>query len=38
VYRLRRIHALTGRDPAAVDDLLLLALGLRLHDSVPPLT
>ena len=35
VYRLRRIRALTGRDPAAVDDLLLLALGLRLYDSAP---
>lgn len=37
VYRLRRIHALTGRDPAVVDDLLLLALGLRLHDTTAPL-
>jgi hypothetical protein len=37
VYRLRRIHALTRRDPSVVDDLLLLALGLRLYDSAPPL-
>jgi hypothetical protein len=36
VYRLRRIHALTQRDPSVVDDLLLLALGLRLFDSAPP--
>jgi hypothetical protein len=36
VYRLRRIHALTRRDPSTVDDLLLLALGLRLFDSAPP--
>ncbi|WP_406643180.1 helix-turn-helix domain-containing protein [Amycolatopsis sp. WGS_07] len=33
VYRLRRIHALTRRDPLQVDDLLLLSLGLRLYDS-----
>ncbi|GGV28889.1 hypothetical protein GCM10010182_59830 [Actinomadura cremea] len=37
VYRLRRIHALTGMDPFVVDGLLVLALGLRLHDSAPPL-
>ncbi len=36
VYRLRRIRDLTGRDPSTVDDLLLLALGLRLLDSAPP--
>ncbi|MEV6228094.1 helix-turn-helix domain-containing protein [Saccharopolyspora shandongensis] len=36
VYRLRRIHALTRRDPSTTDDLLLLALGLRLFDSAPP--
>lgn len=29
-YRLHRIHALTGRDPANPDDLLLLVLGLKL--------
>ncbi len=33
VYRLRRIHTLTRRDPLQVDDLLLLSLGLRLYDS-----
>ncbi|WP_157183267.1 PucR family transcriptional regulator [Sciscionella marina] len=33
VYRLRRIHALTRRDPMATDDLLLLSLGIRLFDS-----
>lgn len=37
VYRLRRIRTLTRRDPMAVDDLLLLALGVRLLDSAPPL-
>jgi sugar diacid utilization regulator len=37
VYRLRRIHSLTRRDPSVVDDLLLLTLGLRLYDSAPPL-
>ncbi|MFE4719227.1 PucR family transcriptional regulator, partial [Streptomyces sp. NPDC056728] len=37
VYRLRRIHTLTHRDPMTVDDLLLLALGVRLWDSAPPL-
>jgi sugar diacid utilization regulator len=37
VYRLRRIHTLTRRDPSAVDDLLLLTLGLRLFDSAPPM-
>lgn len=37
VYRLRRIHTLTGWNPSDVDDLLLLTLGLRLHDSSPPL-
>ncbi|MEN0136882.1 MAG: helix-turn-helix domain-containing protein [Rhodococcus sp. (in: high G+C Gram-positive bacteria)] len=36
VYRLRRIHSLTRRDPSSVDDLLLLTLGLRLFDSAPP--
>lgn len=36
VYRLRRIRELTGRDPNHSDDLLLLAIGLRLLDSVPP--
>ncbi|MEV4644332.1 helix-turn-helix domain-containing protein [Saccharopolyspora sp. NPDC049357] len=36
VYRLRRIHALTRRDPSTTDGLLLLALGLRLFDSAPP--
>ncbi len=35
VYRLRRIRDLTHRDPAVSDDLLLLALGLRLFDSAP---
>lgn len=37
VYRLRRIRELTGRDTGTVDDLLLLALGLRLYDLAPPL-
>ncbi|MEU1301268.1 MULTISPECIES: PucR family transcriptional regulator [Streptomyces] len=37
VYRLRRIRALTRRDPMTVDDLLLLALGVRLLDSAPSL-
>ncbi|WP_406151561.1 PucR family transcriptional regulator [Streptomyces sp. NBC_01012] len=37
VYRLRRIRTLTHRDPMAVDDLLLLALGVRLWDTAPPL-
>jgi DNA-binding PucR family transcriptional regulator len=32
VYRLKRIKELTGRDPHDPDDLLLLALGLRLWD------
>ncbi len=36
VYRLRRIRDLNGRDPSAVDDILLLAPGLRLLDSAPP--
>ncbi len=35
VYRLRRIHEISHRDPAVSDDLLLLALGLRLLDSAP---
>ena len=30
VYRLRRIRDLTGRDPHAPEDLLLLYLGLKL--------
>lgn len=33
VYRLRRIHTLTHRDPMKADDLMLLSLGLRLYDS-----
>ncbi|GLY70607.1 PucR family transcriptional regulator [Amycolatopsis taiwanensis] len=36
VYRLRRIHTLTHRDPMKVDDLMLLSLGLRLYDSGRP--
>jgi sugar diacid utilization regulator len=32
VYRLRRIHELTGRDPNDVDDLLVLWLGLKTLD------
>jgi sugar diacid utilization regulator len=32
VYRLRRIHELTGRDPHEVDDLLVLWLGLKTLD------
>jgi DNA-binding PucR family transcriptional regulator len=32
VYRLRRIHELTGRDPHDVDDLLVLWLGLKTLD------
>ena len=35
VYRLRRIRELTGRDPHAPDDLLLLHLGLKLIDLTP---
>jgi DNA-binding PucR family transcriptional regulator len=31
VYRLRRIRELSGRDPHDVDDLIVLALGLRGH-------
>jgi DNA-binding PucR family transcriptional regulator len=30
VYRLRRVHELTGRDPCDPDDLLLLVLGLKV--------
>ncbi|MEV4734643.1 helix-turn-helix domain-containing protein [Saccharopolyspora sp. NPDC049426] len=36
VHRLRRIRELTHRDPNDSDDLLMLAIGLRLLDSVPP--
>lgn len=36
IYRLRRIHALTDRDPTEVNDLMLLSLGLRLYDSGRP--
>jgi sugar diacid utilization regulator len=32
VYRLRRVHGLTGRDPHDVDDLLVLWLGLKAID------
>ncbi len=32
VYRLRRIHELTGRDPHDVEDLLVLWLGLKTLD------
>lgn len=32
VYRLRRIHELTGHDPHDVDDLLVLWLGLKVLD------
>jgi sugar diacid utilization regulator len=32
VYRLRRIRELGGRDPHDVDDLIVLALGLRVHE------
>jgi sugar diacid utilization regulator len=32
VYRLRRIRELSGRDPGDADDLLVLALGLKLRD------
>jgi sugar diacid utilization regulator len=35
VYRLGRIKALTGRDPHAPDDLLLLYLGLKLIELSP---
>jgi sugar diacid utilization regulator len=31
VYRLRRIRELSGRDPQDVDDLILLALGLKVR-------
>lgn len=31
VYRLRRIHELTGKDPHNTDDLLTLCLALRVH-------
>lgn len=34
VYRLKRVRELTGRDPHDPDDLLLLSLGLKLHDEV----
>jgi sugar diacid utilization regulator len=30
IYRLRRVHDLTGRDPCDPDDLLLLVLGLKV--------
>ncbi|WP_329407834.1 helix-turn-helix domain-containing protein [Nocardia vinacea] len=36
-YRLRRIHTLTRHDPSTVDDLLLLALGLKLYDNTQSL-
>ena len=36
VYRLRKIHALTGRDTGVLDDLVLLVLGLKLHDLDAP--
>ena len=32
VYRLRRIRELSGRDPHDVDDLILLALGVKLRE------
>jgi DNA-binding PucR family transcriptional regulator len=32
VYRLRRIRELSGRDPHDVDDLIVLALGLKLRE------
>jgi DNA-binding PucR family transcriptional regulator len=32
VYRLRRIHELSGRDPYDVDDLFVLWLGLKAID------
>ena len=35
VYRLGRIKSLTGRDPHAPDDLLLLQLGLKLLELWP---
>jgi Sugar diacid utilization regulator len=31
-YRLQRIQQLTGRNPSVTDDLILLALGVRLND------
>jgi sugar diacid utilization regulator len=36
VYRLRRIRELTGRDPRAVDELLVLFLALKLTELKPP--
>ena len=36
VYRLRRIHELTGRDPHDPEDLLILVLGLRRIGQAPP--
>jgi sugar diacid utilization regulator len=35
-YRLRRIRELTGRDPRAVDELLVLFLALKLTELKPP--
>jgi sugar diacid utilization regulator len=35
VYRLRRVHELTGRDPRAVDELLVLFLALKLAELKP---
>jgi DNA-binding PucR family transcriptional regulator len=32
VYRLRRMRELSGRDPRDVDDLVGLALALKLHE------
>ncbi|MEA2295527.1 MAG: hypothetical protein QOE86_3166 [Solirubrobacteraceae bacterium] len=32
VYRLRRIRELSGRDPQHVDDLILLALGMKVRE------
>jgi DNA-binding PucR family transcriptional regulator len=32
VYRLRRIRELTGRDPQAVDELMVLYLALKLEE------
>jgi sugar diacid utilization regulator len=36
VYRLRRIRELTGRDPRAMDELLVLFLALKLAELKPP--
>jgi sugar diacid utilization regulator len=36
VYRLRRIQELTGRDPRAVDELMILFLALKLTELKPP--